>query len=120
MLRLQEVATPTIIQQPGVGDMKAVVLVWVESDTGRLIRSQVTARDVRIGIPAFDTVVRVDFQHHDTIGFMVPFEMSETFFAGRNLPGGTGTAKYTNYRRFQTRARIIPQAFATVSRPASQ
>jgi hypothetical protein len=109
LLRLDEISTPTIIQQPNAGDMKTVVWAWIEPATGRLLRAQVTARDVRIGMPAFDAVVRVEFRHDDKVGMLVPFEMKETFFVARGLPGGTSAAKYTNYRRFQTAGRIVPQ-----------
>jgi hypothetical protein len=109
LLRFNEFATPTIIQQAGAGDMKTVVLAWIEPASGRLLRAQVTARDVRIGMPAFDAVIRVDFRHDAKVGMLVPAEMSETFFVGRGSPGGMGTAKYSNYRKFQTGARVVPR-----------
>lgn len=108
LVRLDEISTPTVIQQPNAGDMKSVVWAWVEPDSGRLLRAQVTARDVRIGKPAFDATVRVDFGPNAQLGLLVPVEMNETFFVERSQPG-TSVAKYTNYRRFQTTARIVPQ-----------
>jgi len=107
VLRLDEIARPSIIQQPGAGDMKTAVWAWVEPLTGRLLRAQVTARDVRIGMPPFDAVIRVDFKDDAALGLLVPAEMEETFFVERRLQG-SGTAKYTNYRKFQTSARIVP------------
>jgi hypothetical protein len=107
LLRLEEFTTPTIIQQPGAGDMRTVVRAWVEPETGRLLRAQVTARDARIGSPQFDAVIRVEFRESRELGMLVPFEMTETFFVERSGTG-TGTAKYSNYRRFQTGARIVP------------
>ena len=106
LLRLDEMATPTIIQQPGAGDMKTVVWAWVEPASGRLLRAQVMTRDIRIGMPAFDAVIRVDFSMHAALGLLVPVEMQETFYVDRGRPG-TGVAKYANYRRFQTSARIV-------------
>jgi hypothetical protein len=108
VLRLDEIASPTIIQQSGAGDMKTVVWAWVEPVSGRLLRAQVSARDVRIGMPAFDAIIRVEFRESRELGLLVPFEMTETFYVDRS-GSGTGTAKYTNYRRFQTSARIVPQ-----------
>ena len=109
LLRFDEFATPTIIQQPGAGDMKTVVWAWIEPASGRLLRAQVTTRDIRIGMPQFDAVIRVDFRHDAKVGMLVPVEMRETFFVERGAPAGSGTAKYSNYRKFQTAARIVPQ-----------
>lgn len=108
VLRLDEFATPTVIQQAGGGDMKSVVWAWVEPATGRLLRAQVNTKDVRLGMPPFSAEIRVDFREAPALGLLVPFEMTEKFFVARNNQG-TGTAKYSNYRKFQTAVRIIPQ-----------
>lgn len=108
VLRLDEMTTPTVIQQPGAGDMKTVVWAWVEPSSGRLLRAQVMTRDIRIGVAGFDAVIRVEFREDAGVGLLVPTEMQETFYVDRGRPG-TGVAKYTNYRRFQTSARIVPQ-----------
>lgn len=109
VLRFDEFATPTVIQQADGGDMKTVVWAWIEPASGRLLRATVNARDARFGIAQFSAVVRVEFREVPALGLLAPLEMNETFFVARNNPGGTGTAKYTNYRRFQTAARIVPQ-----------
>jgi hypothetical protein len=88
--------------------MKTVLWAWVDPQSGRLLRAQVTTRDIRFGMPAFDAVVRVDFGLNATLGLLVPIEMEETFFVDRRR-SGSGVAKYTNFRRFQTSARIVPQ-----------
>jgi hypothetical protein len=108
LLRFDERSTPTIIQQAGGGDMKTVVWAWIEPDSGRLLRAQVTARDARIGMTPFVAEIRVEFRADEKVGMLVPFEMNETFFVDRGY-SGTGTAKYSNYRRFETKARIVPQ-----------
>lgn len=108
VLRLDEFATPSIIQQGDGGDMQTVVWAWVEPASGRLLRAQVNARDARFGGPRFSAEVRVDFRDERALDLLVPSEMNEKFFADS---GGTGTstAKYTKYRRFQTAGRIVPQ-----------
>jgi hypothetical protein len=98
-LVLQETSSPSIIQRPEGGDMPSLVTGWVETSTGRLIRAQVKSRDARIGVPAFDAVVWVDFREEPTLKLLVPFEMKEEFYAGR-FREGTGAAKYSNYRKF--------------------
>lgn len=105
----EETSLPTIIQQPGAGDMTSTITAWVEPDTGRLHRAEVRSHDVRLGRQFFDAVVWVDFRDHPAMGLLVPAEMKEEFFVSR-AGWGTGTAKYTNYRRFETAARIVPPA----------
>ena len=104
----EESASPTLIQRPEGGDMQSLISAWIEPDTGRLLRAQVKTRDARIGVLPFDQVIWVDFRPDEKLGMLVPYEMKEEFFAGR-FREGTGTARYTNYRRFQTSARVVPQ-----------
>ena len=88
--------------------MTSSVMAWVETATGRLIRAQVKTRDARIGVLPFDALVWVDFKLDEKLGLLVPAEMKEEFFAGR-FREGTGMARYTKYRRFQTTGRILPR-----------
>ncbi len=108
VLRFDEFATPSIIQQGDGGNMQTVVWAWVEPASGRLLRSQVNAKDARFGGPRFSAEVRVDFKGEPALGLLVPSEMNEKFFVD-DSGTGTSTAKYANYRRFQTAARILPQ-----------
>lgn len=101
-----ETSSPTMIQRPEGGDMTSSVMAWVEVNTGRLIRAQVKTRDARIGVLPFDQLVWVDFRQDEKLGLLVPVEMKEEFYAGR-FREGTGTARYTKYRRFQTGGRIV-------------
>ena len=107
LLRLTEQNSPTIIRQADGGDMKTVVWAWVEPNTGRLLRAQVDARDARMGVGSFSAEIRVDFKDEKKLGMLVPDSMTETFFVDRG--SGSGSAKYSNYRRFETSARIVPQ-----------
>jgi hypothetical protein len=106
-LVLSETSSPTMIQRPEGGDMPSTVTAWVETDSGRLIRAEVKSRDARIGVLPFDAVVWVDFKVDEKLGLLVPVEMKEQFYAGR-FRDGTGTARYSKYRKFQTTARIVP------------
>ena len=60
-----------------------------------------------VGSP-FQPTVWVSFKEDAKLGMLVPAEMREEFFV-QLRHGGTGVAKYKNYRRFQTSARIVPQ-----------
>jgi hypothetical protein len=98
--------TPTLIRDPGGSDMWSAVKVWVEPESGRLLRAEVRSQAPR-GQDATH-VVRVDFTIHDTLGLLVPIEMQEVFPIGPSRKGRS-VARYSNYRRFQTSARIVPQ-----------
>ena len=122
LLRLTEQDSPTIIQQAGGGDMKTVVWAWIEPATGRLLRAQVTARDGRIGLWSFIAEIRVEFKDDKKMGVLVPDTMTERFYVDRG--SGSGTAKYSNYRRFETsganRAAMRVAALALAALAASQ
>jgi hypothetical protein len=105
---LNETASPSIIQRPEGGDVPSTVTAWVESSSGRLIRAEVRSRDARIGVLPFEAVVWVDFKDEPALKLLVPAEMKEEFYAGR-FRDGTGVAKYSKYRKFQTSGRIVPQ-----------
>lgn len=107
-MRFSEMTTPSIIQQAGGGDMNTTVLAWIEPNNGRLLRAEITVRDARLGVIPFDAKLRVDFRHDAKLNLLVPASMTETFFVDRT-GDGTGTATYSNFRRFTTSARIIPQ-----------
>ena len=103
-----EQATPTLITAQDSASMRSVVTAWIERDSGRLWRADVITRDPAKGQWAFDHVVSVRFRAQPKLGLLVPANMLEQFFAGENRLG-TSDASYTNYRRFQTSARIVPQ-----------
>jgi hypothetical protein len=87
--------------------MRSIVTAFVESTTGRLWRADVVTRDPRPTRWSFDHVVSVEFKNEPALGLLVPGRMHEEFFAGQNRKAW-GDAEYSNYRRFQTAARIVP------------
>jgi hypothetical protein len=107
-LVLVENVSPTIIQEFVGHDMRSIVSAFVEPDTGRLWRADVIIRDPRPTVVEFDYVVSVRFEENRGFGLLVPSRMREDFFAGEDRKAW-GDATYTNYRRFQTSARILPQ-----------
>jgi hypothetical protein len=103
-----ETFSPTIIKHSDGGDMRCIVSAFVEPATGRLYRADVNSRDPRPNAWPFDAVLSVDFSAHAELGLLVPTKMREEFFAGHDRRAW-GEAQYTNDRRFQTSARILPQ-----------
>jgi hypothetical protein len=104
----EETSMPSIIGNPASGDAQSLVTAWIEPDTGRLRRAEVRTKDrnVVIGNP-FQPTIWVSFKEDPKVGILVPTEMREQFFVQLRR-SGRGVAKYSNYRRFQTSARIVP------------
>jgi hypothetical protein len=103
-----ETSMPTIIRAYDNGNMRSIVAAFVDEKTGQLWRADVITRDPRDERFGFDHVISVTFQHNKVLDLLVPATMHEDFFAGINRRAW-GDAKYTNYRRFQTSGRMLPQ-----------
>ena len=103
-----ENVAPTIIRAFDGSQMRSIISAFIEPASGRLWRADVITRDPAQGDFAFDHVVSVEFQNNQKLEMLVPVLMHEEFFAGANRRGW-GDATYSNYRRFQTAARIVPQ-----------
>lgn len=108
ILTFEETARPTVVRQPNGGNIVSSGRAWVESKTGRILRAE-WFYDSEPHDPAIAVrpKLRVDFEFNEALGFMVPVRMEEVF----SVPYGTGdgVAVYRNFRRFGTRARMVPQ-----------
>jgi hypothetical protein len=103
---LVERMTPTVIQNRDTGeDCPSVVRAWIDPRDGRLLRAEVETFE-SASAKQFQSSLRVEFAENKTLGLLVPIEMRETFPAGKPLRG-SAIASYTNFRRFQTSARIV-------------
>lgn len=106
LIVLLEKTKPTLIIKPDGSDMPSVVRAWIDPRDGRLLRAEVRSFPYLDAL-TFDHSVRVEFEHNQKLGLLVPARMEEIFPGD---PGkGTTTATYSNFRRFQTSARIVPQ-----------
>lgn len=101
-----EKVTPTLIVNPQGGDMPSTIRAWIDPANGRLLRAEVRTFKYP-SAPRFENSVDVVFEQEKKLGLLVPKEMREVF------PGDPGRGKseavYSNYRRFQTSGRIVPQ-----------
>ena len=95
-----EHASPTIIHNPRGRDVQSRGSVWIEEATGAI--RQALIRDAHSFTPY---QLRVWFVEHDGLGILVPARMSESFPVGGRI--GEGDARYSNFRRFTTSARIV-------------
>lgn len=83
--------------------VRTEVEAWVDAANGTLRRARVTLVPPRAAYQ--DHVVDVVFGSHPQLGLHVPTEMKETLWYRGNFEG---TATYSQYRRFDTAARIVP------------
>ena len=97
-----EQASPTIIQTSRGSDLPTRGTIWIEEKTGRIWQTEVRDRDI-----VSSTVLHVTFVEHRGLGLLVPDRMREVFAVGSGL--GDGNARYSNFRRFSTSARVVPQ-----------
>ena len=108
-LEFEEFDEPTIIGNPEGDPLFIRGTAWVELESGRLWRAQFVVRPKSSrALPRnFEARLRVDYRLHAELKMLVPKQMSEEFFVigGR----GVGQAKYSNFRRFSTAGRIVPQ-----------
>jgi hypothetical protein len=103
-VELTEIGEDPIVYNEG-RQLKTRVRAWIDTSSGAVWRAEVELR-----VPGDNrnpTWLRVDFAVDKALQIMVPVTMRERF----NFVADTGTsvATYTNFRRFQTSARMVPQ-----------
>lgn len=108
-LRFEEVHRPTLIQTPDGGDILSRGTIWIEEETGRVFEAEVRSVDAtesRWRNPP-ESILRVSFTPHAALNMLVPDRMTERFPIGRQF--GSGEARYSDFRKFTTSARIVPE-----------
>ena len=98
-LAFRERERPTLLRTPDGRDRRARGEFRVDPNTGEVLRTDLTWD----GSPGGFIVVH--YRRDDRIGALVPETMLEEYRGARGLV--TGKATYTNYRRFETAARIV-------------
>lgn len=109
-LDFEEFDEPTIVRTGNGDNLWSRGSAWVEPETGALWRAELivgpdapgTSRRVNL-----ESRVRVEFDRHADLQVLVPVQLTEEFWIPRGR--GTGRATYSNFRRFGTSARIVPQ-----------
>jgi hypothetical protein len=98
--------SPGAIVRSTQGDyVRAGVLAWIDIDTGELLKADATLNPSTESGRA--TRVRVEFRYDPALKLLVPARMEEWFPAAAG--NGRGEARYSNFRRFTTGARVVPQ-----------
>jgi hypothetical protein len=103
-IELTEIGDQPIVYNEG-RQMKTKVRAWLDAASGAIWRAEIEFR-----VPGDNrnpVWLRVDFTENRELQMLVPIEMRERFNWVADT--GTGVAHYSNFRRFQTSARIVPQ-----------
>lgn len=108
ILSAQEDTAPTLIRMPDGTDLFSQVEAWVD-DQGRLLRAAVRSRPLTARGWRDYPSLRVEFRRHQALQLLVPIEMREEFTTATRGQMGRSVAKYSDFRRFETAARIVPQ-----------
>ena len=105
-LLFTERAAPSIVAFGDRRDLLSRIRAWVDLQDGTLYRADVRFES-GVKMPGKPSV-SVRFERNAALGIYVPADMREEFFMDARVLG-TGRALYSNFRRFQTTARIVPQ-----------
>jgi hypothetical protein len=95
IVEYEERQAGTMIRTEGLRDLPARGRFWIDPDTGRVLMSELTARNRSVR-----ATVDVSYQSEPLLGCLVPVEMREDYQARRGSHI-TGHATYGRFRRFQ-------------------
>lgn len=99
VLSFRERDRPTMLRTPDGRDRRARGAVWVDPHSGEVLRTDLSWD----GAPAGFVVVH--YRRDPRVAALVPDTMLEEYRGARGIV--TGRATYTNYRRFETAARVL-------------
>jgi hypothetical protein len=109
-LNFEEFDEPTLIHGLEGVSLWSRGSAWIEPATGRLWRAELVVGPTppgKVRRRDLESRLLVHFAQDATLNLLVPREMIEEYWVARGR--GTGRARYSNFRRFATSARIIPQ-----------
>jgi hypothetical protein len=105
-LEFRETERPTIIRDADTRTSLPASGALVVDDQGSVVETELSVPFAKEGVAA----IHVWFERDDKLGMLVPVRMDERYEV-RAVPRQvvvTGTARYSDYRRFETSVRILP------------
>ena len=93
---------PTIVRSPDGRNAPSSGTFWLDPETGAVLRTELRVSP-SFGSPV-DAIILVSYTRNERLGMLVPDDMNEMYITRRDRI--EGHAVYTNYRRFETEARI--------------
>ena len=106
-LSYKEREHPTIVQA-NFSDTELAGSIWTRASDGAVVRThlQLTAK-ARGDLRGLDTIITVDYRRDEKLDRLVPARMQEDYVERDGNHRVSGTAVYSNYRVFETSARIV-------------
>jgi hypothetical protein len=95
-VRYRETAKPTLIKTTRGRDLVLEGQLWIDAETGAVVKTALTAAD-----PAVRATVTVTFRRDEKLGIWAPERMDEYYKAYNALDEIFATATYSNVRQFQ-------------------
>jgi formylglycine-generating enzyme required for sulfatase activity len=93
IVEYKETRKPTFVRAARDGDLPSVGRFWVDADTGRVLKSELT-----LDTPGIRARLTTSFRRDDKFQIDVPFEMVERYALDRGTVNATAT--YGHFRRF--------------------
>ena len=90
VLEYKEQARPTLIREKPNGDIVAKGRIWIESESGRVVKTE-------LAVDELDNIV-TSFRFDERFQIAVPHEMREEFWT--DTESIVGVASYSRFRRF--------------------
>jgi hypothetical protein len=93
-LRFDELRKPTLLKRDGHSDLFSRGVIWLEADTGRVIKTE-----LQVGSPRAPILVTTTYKFDEELGINVPIVMEDRY----PLRAGEfrGRATYGKFRRFK-------------------
>ena len=108
VIEYRETEARTMIRTNGQSDLPSRGRFWIEPSTGRVLMSEFIAENSNL-----QARIDVSYQSEPLVDLYVPVEMHETY-RQRNYPYRiTGTATYSNFRRFDV---TVNESFRLIGR----
>ena len=106
-LSYKEREHPTIVQA-NFSDTELAGSIWTRVADGAVMRTRLELNaKARAGLRGLQTIVTVDYTRDEKLDRLVPAQMQEDYVERDGTRRVSGTAVYSNYRVFETSARIV-------------
>jgi hypothetical protein len=96
MIEFKEVGKGTMVQGENSRDLPSHGRAWIDSSTGRILRTEVITEDTQLR-----AVIDVTYKADDAVPFLVPAEMRETYNVRSTDTRIDGRATYAKFRQFK-------------------
>ncbi len=97
----KERVRPTLIRTPEGRDVVSSGVVWIEPQTGAVLRTELRAGE---NLGRLRSLILVSYARNDRFDMLLPDDMNELYVTGRSRIEGHAT--YSRFRRFETDVRI--------------